>query len=610
MIPWPFRCRMPCELSGRAFSIASAKKARPGGLCGSSGMGNGLPAPGKLDLECPVLRPLDSGDLFAACGVIYGRRDKINRIRRSGMTFAVLIVMRRIWLAAIAECICVLTMLPRLGPSREEPARQGAIPDEQRRFLDVRRRQIDLASARAALKRTQDLFQQGLVPQTDLDHAQTTVDNAQLNYQEAVLTLLSLQPRLTVKQAVKHQSKDGRKFVSLTVENLTPTFDDSQFKLLSNFEGAEPIPEALRTRDVRDIFISLRATGDALTAGQGNELAARGTTIALPYEVHIPDLKYGESKSMEFQLLRDVNSVVVASTYKGQNQENVVQLEQAETENVVNVSSMQVSQEADLGAQVTFDLKLERSSVDVRQFQLRVVNLPRQISYSFVDPASQARLSQLNFPAGVTQQTLGLRLFLPERSDAQVLIDQPLEFWSLVTDQAQGQLFGQERNYSPVEIEQSRAGRVRLVVIPRGVGKIEASAASLYSEIQTGETVETSITIRNTGTRRLDNIKLTTEYPLNWHVEAAPDIVAALEINRESAVKLRIVPPSDVQVGDYEVRIKTESYAYNRRVPSEDKIYRVSIKAQTNIWGTAALVGGLLLLVMGIVIFGVKLTRR
>lgn len=515
--------------------------------------------------------------------------------------------MRRMLFAVVIECLCLLACFP---PPVAPAQQQGSISDEQRRFLDVRRRQIELSGARATLARTLELYKQGLVPQTELDHAQSAVETAQLNYQEAVLSLLSLQPRLTVTQAIKHQSKDGRKFVSLTVENLTPTFDDSQFKLLSNFEGADPIPESLRTQDVRDIFISLRATGGAASPGTGNESTERGTTIALPYEVHIPELKYGESKSMEFQLLRDVNSVVVASTYKGQNQENVVQLEQAETENVVNISPMQVSQEADLGSQATFDLKFERSSVDVRQFQLKAVNLPHQISYSFVDAASQARLSQLNFPAGVTQQTLGLRLFLPERADAQVTIDQPLEFWALAMDPTQAQHFQQERSYLPAEIEQSKAGRVRLIIIPRGAGKIEASAASLYSEIQPGDTVETNITIRNTGTRRLDNIKLTAEYPLNWRAELVPDIVPALEINRETNVKLRIVPPQDVQVGDYEVRIKTESYAYNRLVPSEDKIYRVSVKAQTNVWGTAALVGGLLVIVVGIVIFGVKLTRR
>jgi len=66
----------------------------------------------------------------------------------------------------------------------------------------------------------------------------------------------------------------------------------------------------------------------------------------------------------------------------------------------------------------------------------------------------------------------------------------------------------------------------------------------------------------------------------------------------------------DRRTGTYEVRIKSESYAYNRRVPSEDKIYRVSVKAGTNVWGTTALIGGLLLLVVGIVVLGLKLTRR
>jgi hypothetical protein len=486
-------------------------------------------------------------------------------------------------------------------------AQEAPISNEQTRFIEVRRRQIELNSARATFQSKQDLFKDGLIARSDLDQARAALEKAQLSYQEAVLSLLSLQPRLSVKEAIKYQTRDGRKFVRLTVENLTPTFDDSQFKMLNNFEGADPIPESLRTRDVSDIFISLRASGESAS---GNEAAARGTTIGIPYEVHIPELKYGASHTMEFQLLRDVNSVVVASSYKGQNQEMVVQLQQAETEDAVTMSSMQASQEADLGSEATFDLKLERSSVDVRRFQLKVVNLPRQISYSFMDPGSQARLSQVNFPAGITQQNLNLRLFLPERADEQVRIDKPLEFWALAMNDEQAQQFQREKVYAASDIERSRAGKIRLVILPRGIGKIEVSAVSLFSEIPKGESVETSIKIRNSGTRRLDNVRISAEPPLNWSVEVTPDLVGALDIDREASVKLRMVPPHDVPVGDYEVRLKTESYAYNRQVPSEDKIYRISVKARANIWGTAALIGGLLILVLGLVIFGVKLTRR
>ncbi len=509
--------------------------------------------------------------------------------------------------------------LPELAPTARIEAQgtgQGSAQsaDEQRRFLDVRRRQIDLSAARANVKRNQDLYSQGLVAKAELDRAEAALQTAQLSYQESVLALLNLQPRLSVREALKSQAPDGRKFVRLTVVNLTPTFDDSQFKLLNNFEGADPIPEELRTRDIRDIYLSLKDAGGIPAAG-ATDVAPRGTTIALPYEVHVPQLAYGQAHTIEFQLLRDVNRVVVSSVYKGQTQEIDVELQQAATSTVVDVTSAQISQEADLGGQATFDLRLERSSVDVRQFQLKVVNLPRQISYSFVDAAgrdasSQARLSQLSFPSGVSRQGLGLRLFLPERADEQVRIDQPLEFWALVMNDEQARRFEADRLYSAQDIESSRAGAVRLAIVPRGAGRIEVSAASLFSEITSGDRVDANLVIRNTGTRRLDNIKVSADAPLNWRVTLQPDIVAALDINREDTVRMRIEPPPDVSVGDYEIRLKCESFAYNRQVPSEDKIYRVSVKARTNLLAILGLLALLTGLVAAIIVAGVKLTRR
>lgn len=489
----------------------------------------------------------------------------------------------------------------------------GQEGEEVRRLLDVRRRQIELQSARQEVKRLEELYNQGIIPKTNLDRARMELEKAQLAYQEAVLSLLALEPRISVRQAVKYQAADGRRFVRLTVTNLTPTFDDAQFRLLQNFEGADPIPDELRRRDVQDIFISLKDPGEPVMGsltGTITERPVRGTTISLPYEVHIPRLNYGEERTLTFQLLRDVSSVIVSVSYKGRTLEQVVQLEQAGGESVVTVSSTQFSQEADLGGQATYDLRIERSTVDVRSFHLKVVNLPRQVTYSFLDPNTQARLSQITFPAGVTEQRLSLRLFLPERADEQVRMDEPLEFWALVGEEGPMAAFREDRRYTARELAAARVGRVRLVVIPRGVGRIELSAASLFSEITVGQSVQTRLMLRNAGTRRLDNVTLSAEYPLNWRVELEPDVIPALEINREAEVRLRIIPPPDVPVGEYEVRIRAESSAYGRRVQAEDKIYRVSVKARTELWTTAALIGGLLALVIGIVIFGVRLTRR
>jgi hypothetical protein len=494
-------------------------------------------------------------------------------------------------------------LVAMLALSVSSYAQLTASGDDQTRFLEVRRRQIELKEQRAEFERVQRLASEGLISAAELHKAQVSVDVAQLNYQEAVLALLTLQPRISIRRAVKIQTPDGRRFVDLTVANLTPTFDDSQFRLLNNFEGADPIPPELRRRDVRDIFISLRDVGE-------DPGTTRGTTIALPYETHLDELPYGQTKQLRFQLLKDVSSVTVSTTYKGRTQEFDVQLEQAETATAVNLASNQISLEADLGSAAVFSLRLERSTVDQRTFQLKLVNLPHQISYSFLDPSTQARLSQISFSPGISQQQLELRLFLPERAGDSVPIDSPIQFWALVMSPDQSGRFDESRTYGATEIEDSRVGNIRLEVIPRGVGRIEVAANSLFSEIQVGQRVDASLTVRNTGTRRLDNIKLRAEYPLNWNVEINPDIIPALDINQEQAIHMILSPPSDVPVGDYEVRLRTECSAYNRPVPTEDKVYRVSVKARPNLLGTLGLVGGLVLLVIAVVIFGIRLARR
>ncbi len=484
--------------------------------------------------------------------------------------------------------------------------------DEQRRFLEVRRRQLELQVARKQAERVESLAAEGLVPRTEVDRERNNVAAAQLNYQQAVLALLDLQPRISVRSAVKTQSDDGRKFVHLVIANLTPTFDDSQFKLLNNFDGADPIPQQLRTRAVNDIFVSLRDGGPGAGSPGATATTPRVTSaaIALPYEAHITRLDYGEERTLKYQLLRDVDMVTVALAYRNQTQEVPIQLQHSAGADQAQILSSQSSQEADLGGQVTYQLALERPTVDVRSFDLRVLNLPRQIDHSFIDPQSQARLSQINFGAGVTRQSLELKLSLPERADEQVRLDQPLEFWALVLDQAASARYQPNRAYTEAELQSLRSGKIKLTLIPRGVGRLEALAASLFSEVEAGQQVETRIVARNTGTRRLDNVRISAECPLNWQARIEPDVIPALDLNREEAIVLRILPPADVAIGDYEVRIKTQSFADNRRVTAEDKIYRISVKARTNLLGAGALVGAVIALAGGAALIVVRLTRR
>lgn len=498
------------------------------------------------------------------------------------------------WAAGFLGCVILV------GWAGADEAR---VTDEHQALLQVRKAQVRLDQERAESERTRELFAQGLASRTEMDRVQAAVATARLEYEEKLLLLLGQHPRLSVRQAVKEQRKDGRRFVRVVLQNLTPQLSDSQMRLLAGPDNTDPLVEELMRRELRDVLVSLRSPG-------GPDLPVRGTAIALPYEAELPVLRPGAHAELTFQLLRDLTSAVICWTYRGQVQEFDVQLQQAATESVVTVSSTQISQEVELSHTATFDLRLERSSVDIQQFHLRVANLPRTVSYSFVDPTTQARLSQISFPTGVTQASLALRLALPDRADQNIPLDRPLAFAVLVTDETQVERFREERVYTPEEIRQSRAGYAGLAIIPRGLGRVEIAAASLFAEVAEGDVVRTSLTLRNPGTRRVDNIRISADHPINWQVELAPDIVPALEINREVAIALHIRPPAGVSVGDYEVRIKTDCFADSRRLPAEEKIFRVSVRSRTNAWAIVGLLGGLLVFAGAVVIIGARLARR
>ena len=116
--------------------------------------------------------------------------------------------------------------------------------------------------------------------------------------------------------------------------------------------------------------------------------------------------------------------------------------------------------------------------------------------------------------------------------------------------------------------------------------------------------------IKSTGTRRLDNIRVLTDDPLGWRSIVEPDLISSLEVEKEAVVNLIFTPPSDVGVGAQEVKIRAEAMAENRLIEASDKTVRIQISAKTALWGTILLIVCLVGLVVGIVIFGIKLSRR
>ncbi len=475
-------------------------------------------------------------------------------------------------------------------------AGQGAPEESQTmKLLTLKKAQLSQEKAKGDFERYLRLKEEGLTSEQDFARIRTAYLQAQVDYQQALIAFMGSEARIAVVSAVKIQDAGGKKFVTVRLR-----YSSKELKELAklNIDASELFPLDFM-KEIKDVSVSLKSDGKI---------------VSDPYEKIIPSLPVEAEREVTFKLLKDVENLDINVFYSGKNETTSVYLQKGLSANIVTVNSAQFSQEADLETQATYDLSLEKFSGEANIFKLEILNLPHQINYEFSDPATQARLSQIKFTEGVTSMKLSLKLYLPKNADAQVSIDKPIEFYVIALDNEQAALLADtgkaDAVVGPREIDAMKAGYVRLVLVPRGVGKIEVQALNLYHEIRVGRDVDMKVTVRNAGTRKLNNIRVYADMPMNWRAEIKPDLIPALDQNKEEVVAVRLIPPADVAVGDYEPKLKTECRADNRRIESEDKIVRVHVSSRANVIGVAVLVLLLAGLLVGIVVFGIKLTRR
>jgi hypothetical protein len=493
--------------------------------------------------------------------------------------------------AALALFLVVSLAPPALG------AQAQASESQSMKLLRLKSAQLSLDQRKADFERALKLKEEGLISEAEFSKTQTSYLQAQVDYQQALISFMGSEARIAVASAVKYQDRSGKKFVRVTLR-----YSSKELKELAKLNiNAEDLFPLDFMKELKDVYVSL---------------LSESKIISDPYEKTVASLPLESEREVTFQLLKDVENLDVSVSYSGKTELTSVYLQKGVSANMVTVNSAQFSQEADLESTATFDLSLEKFSGEANIFKLEAVNLPHQITYEFSDPQTQARLSQIKFSEGVTSLKLSLKLYLPKNADSDIVIDKPIEFYVLALDSDQSAalrdvLDGRaDSQITAGDIEKLRAGAARLEIVPRGVPRVEVQALNLYHEIRVGETVEMNVTVRNTGTRKLNNIRVYCDLPLNWRVEIEPDLIPTLEQNKDEVVLIRFIPPQEVSVGDYEPKIRTDSIADNRSVESEDKIVRIHISSKTNVLGITVLILLLVGLLVGIVVFGIKLTRR
>lgn len=462
-------------------------------------------------------------------------------------------------------------------------------------LMGLKRSKTAFEVAREEVERQRTLYSRGLIAKMDLDRSEASFSDAEVNYQQSLLTVLFEAQYVSVIQATKYQTEENRKRVEITVSNAASA--SAEFDQLFEFE--DELFRTLRPDVIHDVYVSLLNDEQAI--------------VSLPYEAKIEELHYGRPETLEFILLQDADAVTVSIIYgSGSSRLLKVFLQKDASVNKALIRTEQFSQEVELGGTTEYPLSLELFSGESNTFKLVVVNLPQELTKRFTDTVTGNRLSQFQFTEGVNTRRIGLNVFLPDRPTENVRMDVMIPFYAVAIPRERAEEIGDlsKRTYSKEEIEAMNVGYVALELVPRGIGEILVRAPQLFHSINPGETVRVTIEVVNEGTRRLDNIRLEMDPPLNWEERIEPEVLTSLEINEEGRVNLFITPPPDVSPGRYEVRVRTTSLSDDLPIRGEDKTITIQIEQEANVFLSLVIILSIVGVVVGIVVFGIRLSRR
>lgn len=469
--------------------------------------------------------------------------------------------------------------------------------------LNVDKRELDMETKRSGYVAIQDLYDEKIETIESLNKARRALMVAERSYNEALFELerTSLEflrdaTHITIRQARKYRTLDGRRQVDVTLMNASQ---------LAQARSLNP------NRTEQDIRSLLRVQNMKVSIENGS-----GTIIGEPYEQLVPVLALGDSTQLTFRLLEDYDDVVVAMTYIDESEENhYIILRRESTQDVPTITSVQFSQEGDLNTRVNYDLILERLAEDEKTFRLALVNLPREITPSFVDPGTNASLTQVKFSEEVTRQQLELELQIPEKL-TRSYVDQTLEFFVFITDTEGfariGELNREHRGSTiPLEAINTIPGnKERFELIPRGRGALETIIANRYQEIRTGEKVLVRVDMLNTGTLEVERAHLRLTPPLGWTWSSDPDTIDRILPGEKEPVNITLVPPEEIGVSEYDVRIEAAGYEGPERIEAQEKDITIRVEERADVIRNALIIGAVIALVVGVAVGSIKVSRR
>ena len=484
--------------------------------------------------------------------------------------------------------------------------------EERRNRLETQKAKLQLDNARTQMEEAKidyeealQLYEERIYDSVKLNKAKQNLDKMVLAYEEAIIELQKVRLNslgnatlITVVDATKYRNDDNEVMVSVRLKN---DGDVDKARMAMGDDSGLAYEDLKALLDLDNLVVSVVDSSHVI--------------IGDPYQQIISKLKYGEEKSLEYRLLKkDVDSITVDIQYLGdKTKQYTVFLKKEASQDLPTISSTQYAQQGQLGSEVQYDLTLERLTKSEQSFAPRVLNLPPAFNYSFRDPKSDARITQLRFTEEISKQTLDFEVSLPEKLD-QEYIDKNIEFFIVVTRpeeltaiSALRQKYGQ-KDIPAEDIAKLKGNRVRLILIPKGVGKLEILVANLFKEVKQGDEVSFKFTILNSGTMSVRKVLPELDLPLEWEAKLQPRESEVIEPDEKVLFRVDVQPQEEV--GEYPIKIMAKGHTGIETVEAKDKDFTIRIAAKRNLTGTIVLVLILVGLVLIVSIASIKIARR
>jgi len=286
--------------------------------------------------------------------------------------------------------------------------------------------------------------------------------------------------------------------------------------------------------------------------------------------------------------MRDMDEVVICLRYDLQTVERrkVFLMPSASSSQII-LTPENFSVESNLGAKATYRIAVERYLSGGNVVKLNIPDLSSQFQYDIYDDST--RISDINFKENDFKKILTLNIYLPTHESADVTMDKPIEFHFVAS----------EKLSSGGNIE----GSTKLVLIPKGIGKIEVKADNLFQESSGTNSIKIPVRIFNDGSRDILDLSMTVRGGTGWENKVSPMTIVALNPQGEDTFNLTLTPPLDVHPGEYDFKVTIKGQSDGKTIYADEKTFRIKINPKTN-WLVITIATLLSIALIGGIVYG------